>query len=501
MVEKNGEMTYKGKLVFIILLLVYMVSLSVRAIYASPFARSWDEVDFALALSRFDLLSMQPHFPGYPYFILGGLAVHQWVRDPAMALSLWNVLLTGLSAFPIYRLARRYRSPLSSMLGVLFIQSFSFLWVIGSQPMSEATAISILWWYLWSLVRGMERSSVVFRIVMPTFIFGLLMGVRLSFAPFGFGLLQLIVLDMRERRIRYPLRLLGFAAFGILFQLLWIVGLMAAEGGSGAFLMLAKGFIGGHFEDWGGTILSSSEPIGLRTLHVIGSNLIWTGLFGQSWAIAGLYAAAAFGVLLKLAGRFKKRTIALRGRLSQYDPFLAGLALMIAVYLLWALLGQNADKPRHIAPLVGLLGFMICMLPLKRSAAAFLAVLAAIQMWNGAELAKRQATELPATYQLAHALSVRQDEFIVYTWEETRVLQYLHAAFPHQRIWTYPLFLEQVNANPGRTVLLTNQVLKGFEAQAGDLSRKVRTIAEFDSDPMFDPVYHHIILYEWKHEH
>ncbi len=41
-------------------------------VYASPFAATWDEVDFALALDRYDLLAMQPHFPGYPYFILAG---------------------------------------------------------------------------------------------------------------------------------------------------------------------------------------------------------------------------------------------------------------------------------------------------------------------------------------------------------------------------------------------------------------------------------------------
>ena len=58
--------------------LLCVVSWSVYSLlHISPFAASWDEVDFVLALDRFDLLAMQPHFPGYPYFVLGAMAVHR----------------------------------------------------------------------------------------------------------------------------------------------------------------------------------------------------------------------------------------------------------------------------------------------------------------------------------------------------------------------------------------------------------------------------------------
>ena len=68
--------------------------------YISPFARTYDEVDFALALHRYDLLAMQPHFPGYPYFILGGMVIHNWVADPIQALSIFNTLLALSSMIP-----------------------------------------------------------------------------------------------------------------------------------------------------------------------------------------------------------------------------------------------------------------------------------------------------------------------------------------------------------------------------------------------------------------
>lgn len=76
-------------------------------IYASPYVRTWDEVDFTLALERFDLLAMQPHFPGYPYFILGGWIINQWIHNGLKALSIFNTLAALSAVLPIFWLARR----------------------------------------------------------------------------------------------------------------------------------------------------------------------------------------------------------------------------------------------------------------------------------------------------------------------------------------------------------------------------------------------------------
>lgn len=32
--------------------------------HVNSFASTWDQVDYALALDRYDLMAMQPHFPG-----------------------------------------------------------------------------------------------------------------------------------------------------------------------------------------------------------------------------------------------------------------------------------------------------------------------------------------------------------------------------------------------------------------------------------------------------
>ncbi|MBW7459982.1 nucleoporin-interacting protein, partial [Paenibacillus sepulcri] len=126
-----------------------------------------------------------------------------------------------------------------------------------------------------------------------------------------------------------------------------------------------------------------------------------------------------------------------------------------------------------------------------------------LQTVQGSTLLKRQSEEQPAVYQLAAALDGMQshpgtkNRAVVYTWEESRVLDYLHTGVSHRQILTYSYFLADVKANPEAEILLTDHVLSGFEAQAGPLRDKVRLAASFHSEALFDPVYHDIQLYEW----
>ena len=105
--------------------------------------------------------------------------------------------------------------------------------------------------------------------------------------------------------------------------------------------------------------------------------------------------------------------------------------------------------------------------------------------------------EEPAVYQLHDYVSSLQEPLLLFTWEETRVLQYLQADYDHQRIYTYGYFQALAGANPERRVLLTDHVVQGFAQQGKSVKEHVKQVAEFKSDPLFDPAYGHIILYEW----
>jgi hypothetical protein len=506
-----------------------------------PFIATWDEVDFVLALERFDLLAMQPHFPGYPFFVLGGLLVHlAGGIEQEAAYGVFNVLLSASAAVPIGLLAGRRTSPLAGGLIALVILTAPYVWIQSLRPMSEAAGIAVLWWFLWCWYRAMERKTWG-SAVGALALFGLLMGIRLSFAPFGIALLWLAIILVGawhgEGRRVLP-RLALFIGWGGLFQLVWIAGLVLAEGSIASFAKLAGAFIAGHFGEWGGGVAAAPLPPGERLLRFAGSNVLWTGWFARSTPLMLAAAALLLAAMLRLgarspgaaapgaaaaqptahpspaggsARRRQQAAAALRT-----PPLLTALAVLGAVYAVWAYVGQNIDKARHITPLIGILWLLVLALALgrlrgtalrgevlaKRAGLCFACIVLAVQAMHGVELAARQASETPAVYQLANEVDrlAAEGRIAVYTWEETRVLGYLGAASVHQRIQTYALFRSETRSLSGTRIFLTDKVLAGFEAQAGDLSGQVRLAGEWVGDPLFDPVYGTIRLYEWLPE-
>ncbi|MFD2614284.1 glycosyltransferase family 39 protein [Paenibacillus gansuensis] len=475
--------------------------------YAGPFAGTWDTVDFAMALSRFDLLEMQPHFPGYPYFILGGMLVHNFVENPARALSIFNVLMSLSSCIPVYWLARRKLPPISAGLLCLAVQGLSYNGLLAAGPMSEGTALAVLWWYLWSLVAAMESRKWTAGLL-PLFLFGLLMGVRLSYAAFGAGLLfPAYTVWKRGTAGRAAVRLVFLGAAGLLFQLIWITGLAYTEGGYLPFFKLAVQFTGGHFNDWGGAVTSSGYGLGERLVQ-LAVNVIWAGVLGSSvWSAVFLLCALTGGLLIRKNSSFNRALV------KQNMPDLMMLSVM-GLYLTYAYFAQNVDKPRHIMPVVVMGvwfagGWLLRRLQhrpearrqrVRTAAGASAALFLVCQLGAGAALVREQYTEKPASYQLTAELERMEAEegnLLVFAWEEDRVMKYLQAGFEHKRVFTWDFFKAEAAERKEARILLTGEVVRGFEEQGIDMAPNIRKIREFRSNQLVDPVYHYIVLYEW----
>ncbi|WP_052659420.1 hypothetical protein [Bacillus alveayuensis] len=461
------------------ILLFYMVQNSLSRV------SSWDEVDFALGVVQYDLLRMQPHFPGYPYFILGGMLFSTFLQDPIKSLVYFNIFIYITSFFPIYQLAKTAVQN-RGLFVTSFVVSFPFLTVITVQPMSEGAAIAAMWWFLWSLIYARNQNRQWLKLL-PSFLFSILLGIRLSYIPLGIGLIWLWFEEWRDHKNWK--KIIVHLLFALFFQSVWIFGLILSEGSLHSFLSLAISFINGHFSDWGGAITVESDgSIGERLSQFVLYNLLWTGISGQSVILSILYL-----VLLGIALAFS-----IKGRLT-LDVLLIS---SFVAYFFWALLAQNIEKPRHVLPLASICVFFIwkkCLLSFrKRTFIWFMTAVFVFQAYVSIDLLVKQKNETPAVHQFIHFLNEQKEPFIVYTWEETRVMEYENVSFQHKRLMTYSLFLQDISYYEDRTIYVTNHVVEGFEQQGFDISNRLEKVAEFSSSEIFDPVYSKIILYKWE---
>lgn len=460
--------------------------------FASPFARSWDEVDFVLALNQFDLFLMQPHFPGYPYFILGGTLIHQWVDNPAKALSYLNTLLSLSSILPVYLLARRYLPQVKSVMVTTMVHSFAYLAIMATEPMSEIAATALLWWYIWSLKLASEKKRFLYTIP-PLILFSAVLGIRLSYVPFGIGILLMwwgfrsSCKSLKNGFIFLVVQII----LAVGFQLIWVVGLMVSVGGMSAFFDLALGFAAGHFSEWGGAVTADSTPLFVRLSRLVFHNLFWVGLAGKSLVTA---------ILLLFLGGFT--CVHLYKRRVHLWNFELSLLVMVASYFLWALLAQNIDKPRHILPLIGLSAFLMSTINLKNMQREIISIMLILficifQAVQGYQLTKEKVSEQPATYQLAGYVGQLEEPFIIFTWEESRIMDYLQVPYAHKKVLTYDYFLSQLDYYDHTKVYVTNHVVDGFKKQGIEVKNALKKVETFHSNPLYGSVYSDITLYEW----
>ncbi|TWG31437.1 hypothetical protein GC56T2_2651 [Geobacillus sp. C56-T2] len=451
--------------------------------WASPYAATWDEVDFALALQRYDLLAMQPHFPGYPYFILGGMAVHAVVANPAKALSVLNVLVLLSAVFPLVWLLRRQMALPAALLAALAVLSSSYALLAAARPMSDGAALGVLWWYMWA-VEWAHRQTTWKGQLLPAALFSVLMGVRLSYAPFGAALLFLWYEDWNtHRRLG---RVAASVLAAALFQLIWVAAVARTEGGLFPFFKLGWAFVHGHFSEWGGTAAVSPLPFSERVRRFLLDNFLWTGIGCQNaWLLA---AYAAIGAIAWRAGRFRPPR---------------ALVVSALLYAVWALLAQNIEKPRHLLPLIHFALLYVwgrLLAAPRRRGLALAAAVVLLQAAVGIGQLREQVATPPAVYQLADELRDKRQPFVVYTWEETRVFDYLRVPFPHQKVLHFSFFLQDKENYRHATIYMTNHVVDGFRAQGVDVSRHVRQVKTYRSSPLADPVYGTITLYEWMEQ-
>ncbi|MCX4031295.1 hypothetical protein [Aeromonas caviae] len=277
-----------------------------------------DALNFAHGVTRFSVLEFSPHFPGYPAFIWLARLINLVVDDPARAVQwaslLGSSLLAPLAAFLAVRLWQRPSLLVPVWLLVLALPLTPTLALSG---LSDGPALAA---WLGTLLALQQR-----KIALAGLLLGLMLALRPSY--FVLALLPLwLGMAQQGNRVRFvlPIALVGLACLLFVWQ---------ADGW--AYFAEGRRFTDGHFTLWGNTAAAHGDRL-----------LSWANTFNDQFTL--LWPLAVGGLLAQPLWQRVKGHAALSPVWSLYW----------LVLLLWTLVGQNPDNPRHLAPIT-LLGLVL----------------------------------------------------------------------------------------------------------------------------------------------
>jgi hypothetical protein len=426
-----------------------------------------DAVNFARGLSDFDLAAHSPHFPGYPVFMALARLAHLAGLPEAAALALPGMLAAALAAAALFVVVQRRSGTPAAWVAAGIYATLPGPWLADMTPLSDSLGLHGLTLVLLATVYGGARARIVAGAGV-----GLLLGVRLSWAPL-LAPLGLLALWRAERAWERGAQL----AAGATALALWLVPLTVAAGGPAALLELALTFTAGHMETWGNTALSTGAA----------------GPGDRLTAMAWNFFVHATGVgallLIPLA--------ATRGS-ARGDWTLLTLAVP---YLLWILLAQNPDKPRHVLPLVPLLvliaapGAATWAARLGRYRGA-LALAPALVLAATAPRLATVATELPAPLQAVRWVTAHHgpEHLQIYAGDDAGLWRWYAPAWRSVMVRGADDIERDARerGNTPGTVLVTSR--------AGDLatlSPQLEVAARFDRSPLVDGARHELTVYRW----
>lgn len=324
----------------ILLALSLPVAIAMRVVVAIGYVADPDSLRFALAVDSFDIVALQPHFPGYPVFVwLTQLLDAIGLTLPTTFAVIGGFASWGLLVAFLRLVNTRIDSP-GGLIATLLILFNPMVAVMATRYMPDLLGAAIALWIVVLTVR--TRIPSPRDQLLAALLIGLLAGIRLSYLPLV--ALPYVTMIVRTRR---PVPTLAATLAALLLWLLPVVAMTGYDELVGA----AERQTQGHFEEFGGTIetepdLSKRRTATIRGLVVDG----FGGYYDPEFNIEGFVAPLLSLLMIVMLG------LGIWKLLDRDTPGLLVVSISIVVYLIWVILFQNVIyQPRHFLPVIPLL--------------------------------------------------------------------------------------------------------------------------------------------------
>ena len=320
---------------------LFFLCIASRIITSIYYIEDIDSLRFALSISDYNILKLQPHFPGYPVFCFIAKIIYVFTNNLGITFS----IIGGVSGYFInYFILKLCKIELLSPSGLfcsLIIFFNPLLWILSNRYMPDLMGLSLMVSIIYYLT---IKNSNIKQLVIGFVLIGILAGTRLSYLPVVFIPALLHIIDHKKR--------VYFILSFIIGCLLWLIPLIWISGFNNLYLVAEKQTVG-HFYDYGGTVFTDDNWFDrfenlFRSVWADGLGGYWVG---RSWLT--LILSLPLGYLL-YCGYHSIRFYFINDRKWRL------IIYSMIVYLIWILLFQNIIyKSRHILPiLIFLLSFI-----------------------------------------------------------------------------------------------------------------------------------------------
>jgi hypothetical protein len=133
-----------------------------RLPYRARMLYNWDAVQFALALTEYDVVKHQPHPPGYILYVGLGRLVNHWLADPTATYVGLAVAFSGLTTFVVYFLAHAVYGRATAVASASLLAVSPLFWFYGSVGLTyagEALVASVVAYFSYRALRGGEGDA------------------------------------------------------------------------------------------------------------------------------------------------------------------------------------------------------------------------------------------------------------------------------------------------------------------------------------------------------
>jgi len=121
--------------------ILFFICFLTRLCFVGRYLDSCDSIDFALGLHDYDLSLLQPHFPGYPVYMVASSLFFKLSHQDVWSLVMPGVLFGSITMYPLSLLTRQLFSERVAILTAVLYLINPLCWLQAERPTSDAMGL------------------------------------------------------------------------------------------------------------------------------------------------------------------------------------------------------------------------------------------------------------------------------------------------------------------------------------------------------------------------